>query len=128
MNGQLIILNLIFFYSSILPDRTVCVNTVPIRGHRYVISFCPRLTVKLYMSNTLHDDRAMSEPTLKDLSLRRSLLNTSNIHFAMNITYSDFYITITITITIIIIVVVVVVNIVVVLHHLLPCLLFCRCW
>ena len=39
--------------------------TVPIRGHRYVISFCPRLTVKLYMSSTLHDDRAMSEPTLK---------------------------------------------------------------
>ena len=37
--------------------------TVPIRGHRYVISFCPRLTVKLYMSSTLHDDRAMSEPT-----------------------------------------------------------------
>ena len=34
--------------------------TVPIRGHRYVISFCPRLTVKLYMSSTLHDDRAMS--------------------------------------------------------------------
>ena len=103
-------------------QATDCTHT----GTPICDKFLPKAYVKLYMSSTLHDDRAMSEPTLKDKSLRRSLLDTSNIHFAMNITYSDFYITI--TIIIIIIVVVVVVNIVVVLHHLLPCLLFCRCW
>ena len=114
----------IIFITAFNAQATDCTHT----GTPICDKFLPKAYRKLYMSNTLHDDRAMSEPTLKDKSLRRSLLDTSNIHFAMNITYSDFYITITITIIIIIIVVVVVVNIVVVLHHLLPFQIFCRCW
>ena len=113
-----------------LSNKTGCLLSAVCDDSGIII--CLTLQLKLYMSSTLHDDRAMSEPPkfqALSLSLRRSLLNTSNIHFAMNITYSDFYITITIIIIIIIvIVVVVVVNIVVVLHHLLPFQIFCRCW